>query len=120
MKTARELYALIENEHQRSAWNKGVSAYALELLEELEPETEICGSPADEKLLLNGASDWNEYSYGGCSCIYDSDIAERLCTASELKRTHGGERQPNAQENWLDVQARALYQAYRRIVRFAR
>ena len=40
----------------------------------------------DKKDLLNGASDWNQYSWGGCSLIYNSDIAERVCSPSKLKR----------------------------------
>ena len=63
--------------------------------------------------LLNGAQDWQEYSDGGCSLIYDGDIAARVCTPSEYKRSHGGERYPNSRETWLDVQARALSQAAR-------
>ena len=61
--------------------------------------------------LLNGADNWNQYSYGGCSLIYDGDIAERLCNPSELKKTRNGERNPNSRETWLDVQARALGKA---------
>lgn len=103
----------------RSAWQRGVRVYALELLEELE-EHYSGGYVADEvfadskmleKALLNGADNWNQYSWGGCSLIYDSDIAERLCTPSELKRTRGGAWRPNKNEEWLDCQARALFQA---------
>ena len=36
--------------------------------------------------LLNGAVSWQEYSDGGCSLIYDGDIAARVCTPSEYKR----------------------------------
>ena len=61
--------------------------------------------------LLNGADDWRQYSEGGCALVYDSDIAERVCSPSELKRCKGGERQPNASETWLECQARALGQA---------
>ena len=43
--------------------------------------------------------------------IYDEDIAKRVCTPSELKKTRNGERRPNSSEEWLDTQARALYQA---------
>lgn len=70
--------------------------------------------------LLNGADNWNQYSRGGCYLVYDADIAELLCTPSELKRTRNGERRPNGREEWLDVQARALHQAARRIINSAR
>ena len=69
--------------------------------------------------MLNGARDWNEYSCGGCSAIYDEHIARRLCTPSELRRTYYGNRRPNNRETWLDVQARALFQAAANIRRAA-
>lgn len=52
--------------------------------------------------------------------IYDSDIAERLCNPSELKKTRNGERRPNGREEWLDTQARALFQAANRVCRHIR
>lgn len=100
----------LQNEKCRSAWSKGVNEYALELLEDLE------GDEITEKALLNGASNWNEYSWGGCSLIYDSDICERLSNNTEKKITKNGERRPNSKEEWLDVQARALYQACNKIL----
>ena len=125
MTNIEKVYQSITNEKQRSAWDKGVTEYALELVEQLGEQ--IDGGYFDElnlsepkkvrAALLNGAADWSQYSWGGCSLIYDSDIAERLCTPSELKKTRNGERRPNSREEWLDVQARALYQAANRICR---
>jgi hypothetical protein len=105
-----EIIKNIESKKTRSAWGSGVKEIALDLLDGLD------GEPTLENL-LNGASNWHEYSYGGCYYIYDSDIAETLCTLSELKRTDNGRLQPNANETWLDVQARALSQAYTLIKR---
>ena len=116
MKTIKELRSAIETKPARSAWGKAVKIYAYELIEEMDGNREFYGNPADKKDLLNGASDWNQYSWGGCSLIYDADIAERVCSPSELKRTKNGERKPNASEEWLDVQARALYQASNMII----
>lgn len=109
----------LENASTRSAWAKGVKAYAFELLENLEEgldggwyyEEDIMSPKLLRKMLLNGAENWKQFSWGGSSLIYDCDIAERLCTPSELKKTRYGERKPNHSEDWLDVQARALYQA---------
>lgn len=75
----------------RSAWRRGVSAYALELLDSVAGRAAYEGhGPEDvaqlRKWMLDGARDWSEYSYGGCSLVYDGDIAERLCTPSELRR----------------------------------
>lgn len=106
-------------EWTRSAWGRGVNEYALELLDELaenHTRDELENASVIKALMLNGASSWSEYSWGGCSLIYDSDIAERLCTPSELKRTRDGKRRPNSREEWLDVQARALNQASRRVI----
>lgn len=112
-------------EKQRSAWDKGVTQYALELVDELAEQindgyvnpTELVKPRALRAALLNGAKDWREYSWGGCSLIYDPDIASRLCCPSELKKTRNGERRPNSREEWLDVQARALHQAANRVYR---
>ena len=101
----------------RSAWSRGVHAYAVELVEYLDDSADLSNETLLRKALLNGADDWQQYSEGGCALIYDSDIAERLCSSSELKRCHGGERNPNARENWIDCQARALFQASRLIRR---
>lgn len=120
MKTIKQLREAIEATPARSAWSKGVKLYALDLIADMEDTREFYGSPADWKTLLNGAEDFTQYSWAGCSFIYDQDIAERLCTPSEYKRSRGGERRPNARESWLDVQARALYQAAALIVRLAK
>jgi hypothetical protein len=94
---------------KKSAWRKGVQLYANELLESLRDND----LTATKENILNGARNWEEYSNGGCSLTYNSCIAERLCSPSELKRVKGGERNPNSRESWLDCQARALSQAAR-------
>lgn len=109
----------------RSAWGRGVNAYALELVEELKKRAEYEGrnpEPGKEcwEWILNGAQDWEQYSWGGSALIYNSDIAERLCCPSELKKTRNGERRPNSREEWLDTQARALHQAASRVLRLYR
>ena len=112
--TRTELLNKLNERADKSAWDKAVTLYAYELVESLEVE-ELPKDFAEFKaLMLNGADDWSQYSWGGSSLIYDCDIAERTCTPSELKKTKGGERRPNNREEWLDVQARALSQAFRR------
>ena len=114
LKTALEA---MKNHTDRSAWNRGVTLYARELLGDVVEHIErgYYAAPqtrdAFERVALNGAKSWAQYSYGGCSLAYDCDIAKRLCTPSELKKTRGGELNPNSRETWLDVQARALDQA---------
>lgn len=114
----------LNNRLDRSAWDKAVTAYALELVETLYNWDKQPASVAELRdMLLNGASDWNAYSWGGSSLIYNQDIAERVCTPSELKRAtrmDGTLRDmANAREHWLDVQARALYQAANRVAKIA-
>lgn len=116
--TALEIKKKIEEENPRSAWDKGVKEYALELADELAEYERHAGKPVPQgdrkalkEALLNGADSWSQYSNGGCSLIYDGDIAERLCSPSELKKRKGGEYAPNRNETWLDVQARALWAA---------
>lgn len=119
MGTIKNIRKSLEASKARSAWDKGVKVYAIELLDGLEEaidggyfDIEDLAAPRIlDKQLLNGASDWKEYSWGGCSLISDLDIAERLCNASELKKTDGGRKAPNKNEQWLDTQARALWQA---------
>ena len=128
MTNIEKLYQNIESEKQRSAWDKGVTQYALEMVKQLGEqinggyfeELDLTESKKVRAALLNGAADWSQYSWGGCSLIYDSDIAERLCSPSELKKTRNGERRPNSREEWLDTQARALFQAANRVCRHIR
>lgn len=120
-----KIYAALEARKDRSAWDKGVTLYAFELVQEVEERAEYEGrnpEPGAEcKLwMLNGADDWSAYSWGGSSLIYNSDIAERLCCPSELKKTRNGERRPNSREEWLDTQTRALRQAASRVLRLYR
>lgn len=111
----------IEARKERSAWGRGVQAYTVDLVDNLQERAEYEGrAPAQEEVrewLLNGARTWSEYSWGGSALIYNGDIAERLCSPSELKKTRDGDRRPNSREEWLDVQARALHQAANRVIK---
>ena len=125
--TLKELITAVEATKARSAWRKGVKVYAYHMLENLEFDIEHGYQDEDifespnllRKALLNGASDWKQFSYGGCSLIYNKEIAETLCSPSELKKTKNGKYRPNANETWLDVQARALAQACNLIINTA-
>ena len=109
MKTNTELTAMIVATPAHSVWRRGVIAYALEMVESA--ESELAGVADLKKELLNGARNWKEFSEGGCALIYDGEIADRLCSFSEYRKTREGQRAPNSRETWLDVQARALGQA---------
>lgn len=127
-KNTQKIMDAIKARKARSAWARGVKLYALELAESLDWFFET-GALTDDDLkdryrletgMLNGAAGWHDFSWGGCSLIYDSDIAARLCTTSELKRSDYGRRDPNSIEQWLDTQARALSQASRLVIEAAR
>ena len=104
----------LENFKCRSAWDRAVNEYDFELIEGIDFET-ISNTSELKEVILNGAKDFREYSYGGLSLVYDYTIAKRCCTPSEFRRTKEGSLNPNSHENWLDVQTRALNQAYKRI-----
>lgn len=117
-----EIRARLEALKPRSCWDRGVKGFALDLLESYENICEYCennGQPVpelNEETLLNGATDWDAYCYGGMALIYDGDIARALCTPSELKITDNGAKAPNGRETWMDVQVRAYFQAYRMLI----
>lgn len=95
----KALIDAIKKSPARSQWDKAVKEYAVEFV---------------GKAWWNPRADydyWKAFSRGGYSLIYDEDIAKRVCTPSELKKTKNGKLQPSLHESWLDVQARALHQA---------
>ena len=107
---------LVDRRKARSAWDRGVTAYSHELLGNLLYWTMqghyLDGIAEAEEKALNGAKSWEQYSRSGFSLADSEEIAERLCNPSELKRLNGGLRNPNRNEDWIDVQARALFQAW--------
>lgn len=90
----------------RSAWSRGVLLYAAELLDNIQDDGEVT-----EARLLHGARNWKAYSEKGGSLVTNEEICERLGTPSEIRKTKGGSLPPNSRESWMEVQARALYQA---------
>lgn len=112
MQSIEKARAALEARKTRSAWDRGVSLYISDLLDSWEENVPYeTGDVNLVSLLLNGARNWEQYSWGGCALAYNHQIAERLCSPSELKKTRNGQRRPNHREEWLDVQARALEQA---------
>lgn len=117
MESLGKAFESLEKRTNRSAWDRGVTMYARELLGDVVDL--IAGGYASipqtraefERVAMNGAASWADYSAGGCALVYDSDIAARLCAPYELKKTRDGEKDPNPRETWIDVQTRALSQA---------
>lgn len=72
MKNTQNIRKELNERKERSAWGRGVQAFALELLNNVDEwqETDDSiiipdGRKDLEALLLNGASDWIDYSWGG-------------------------------------------------------
>lgn len=114
----------VESLKFRSKWQRAVQEDAVWLLEEMMDihEDEVTAGvmyfgsiEGVERVLRMGADTWEDFSEGGGALIYDGDIAKHYCTDSELKKTRNGERKPNSRESWLDVQARAFWQAHQLI-----
>lgn len=97
----------IKAQKARSAWARGVQQTAIDMLEGMDKSEMTSAKDA-----LNGADSPEQWAYDANGLIYDEDMAALLCTPSELRLTNGGKRQPNSCESWLDVYARAVFQAY--------
>lgn len=106
----------------RSAWARGVLETAIDILDTVKDDSPSVEISELEGICLNGAENWKQYSWGGCALICDEGIAERFCSPSELKKVTGvhGLRNPNKQEQWLDVQARGCHQAFNLILKIAK
>ncbi|MEE6208260.1 MAG: hypothetical protein VZR95_09430 [Alphaproteobacteria bacterium] len=116
----KDVYNIIDNKKTRGAWNNGVKVYALYLLEGviIEEDDPVYTVPGLKDRLLNGAKNWQHYAAGGGGFVYDYEIASTLCTPAQLKRytyKEGGLKDPNKYETWIDVEARALLQAWQLI-----
>lgn len=102
----KEMLERLANIRNRSAWNKGVTKYAIEILEDIEADEITIATLA--KWNWNGAGDALSYSENGRPLISGDDICERLCPPS-IVRKHPS--RPNGKESWIDVQGRALDKA---------
>ena len=117
--TLSTLRGIISEARARSAWSRGVNAYALDILDNLEYIANYHYDiyeefpPLSESLALNGADNWQHYAAGGCGLVYTSAILERLCTPSELRRLG---RSGRCDIDAIAIEARALFQAWRVIV----
>lgn len=115
MKTIEDLMIKLDNVNAKTTWNKAVKDYAKMIIDNLISTSVITEATTIDKLviklMLNGVSDWNEYSTSGMALNSDREIASRLCTETELKRKRNGDLPPSQSETWVQAQARCLYQA---------
>lgn len=115
-----EVIAAIESTPARGTWSRAVREDACTLVEGVEVDALPIDPGALRCLLLNGARDWYEYSYGGSALIYNEDIAAHYFNKSEHARwsrpRHDSGMAFNGEEI-LEMQGRALAQAFRIVLR---
>ena len=79
--------ALEEGEKQaRGRYQKAIYEYAFELVDNIADQYTTTAEELEhienikdlKELALNGATDWYQYSWGGCSLCYNYDILTRL------------------------------------------
>lgn len=87
------IIAELANQRPRSAWERGVVAYAESMLDELEPTEELWPRTV-EKVLLNGAPSWHDYSWGGCP---DLQLRHRRALVLTLRAPPQRQRLPSSQ-----------------------
>jgi hypothetical protein len=107
---------------KRSCYDRAINTNCLELVENLQERLEwliSCNASEfviSEDILLNGASDWNQFVGGGCSLFIDSDIAARYCTPGEYKKH---EKRDFDGVNWLRYHASGLQRSCKIILMWA-
>lgn len=112
-KKIEQLRNKLENTTYRSAWDNGVKQYMFMLLDRFKEYYNYDNNTEwNEQTFLNGADNWKQYAEGGGGLCYNYNICVTLCTKSEQKRLQYGAKQPNKNESWIDVEARAFYQAW--------
>ena len=110
-----------EEKKARGTYNKAIYQYAFELVdniadnyittaEELEHLENITNL---KERALNGATNWNQYSWGGCSLCYNYDILQRLFCKSIAKKYENADSVRG--RHLLDCQASALSKAFCKI-----
>lgn len=121
----------------RSAWEKGVFSYAVEMVEGVQNDQIMSQEKdaekhdasdylnhvgargikidqfwtVDERIKLNKLA--HDCSWGGIFEIMNENIVDRLCTPGEKKRFSNGKMQigPSPKKQWPDVQGSAVYSA---------
>ena len=113
-------YTLTINTSCRSQWERGVEFYAHFLVNNLDDNYLPENIEIDNlySILLNGASGWHEFAWGGCGQVYNTDIANTLLTPSQRKRITQADTINGY--HLLDLEARALGQAANRVIIWAK
>lgn len=110
-----------EQEKARGTYQKAIYQYAFELVDNIADnyittaeELEHLESIANLKeRALNGATNWKQYSWGGCSLCYNYEILRRLFCLSIVKKYENADVVRG--RHLLDYQADALAEAFGKI-----
>ena len=113
MKTVASIRKELENLPAINHWKKAVNNYAIDMFDNLvNNDKSVFVKSINEKDLLDGEKNWNEYSWNGRALCYDQDIRKILDPndKGEQARSIDGKL-------WLDVQAEALNQSAKILLR---
>ena len=105
---------------RRTQWMKAVETLKEMILDNIEEfEKDIKDYETLKKAVLNGAENFKQASYDGNFLIYNYELAEVFCTPKQLEKLETRKQFPHGigGQSWLDIQARALTQAFREIAK---
>lgn len=117
-KKALDYFSSKISDDNTSPCAKVICLYAEDLLERFIEAATHCFENENqaleltEKVLLNGASNWCEYSYEGLSLVYNYQIIDRLKNAFDTDKLY-------RENNLLLIQATILKNACKLILHFA-
>lgn len=95
-----------ESAGRKNAQERGIYHYASDLVERIaEPDVTFNDHYPVEKDLLNGASSWYSYTWGGCGLVNNEDICRMFFSPSQQKAKKYGALPPHKGGNWLDFEA---------------
>lgn len=117
---------LMKETPRRSAWDKGVYAFAVRILDAYESRT----AWQREDLLPNNKAafieclrrswgNWSAFDHNTAHPLTAEAVCKALCSPSEAKKKKNGILPPNAFESWADVATRAYSQAADKLVKIA-
>lgn len=101
-------------------WTKAKETLKEMILSDIaEYKEEIKDYETLKKAALNGADSFKHASYSGCYLVYDYELAKLFCTQKQFEKLDNRKQFPQGigGQSWLDIQARALIQAFREIAK---
>ena len=119
----KELKNKLEEEEKkaRGTYQKALYKYAFELVDNIADNYRTTADELEhlenitnlKERALNGAENWTQYSWGGCSLCYNYDILKRLFCKSIVKKYENADSVRG--HHLLDWQAAALSRAFGKI-----